>query len=130
MAKLIHKLNPAVNFFSIIFGLNVSVAVASYFVYGNIEAVLMCIIYSYFSSNIRDTQNQKHNSALRCEIVTEHGEALGKRIIETLHHSVTEMNGKGLYTGKEKNVNGMVMYTNFRGREPQIDALLKNRGLK
>ena len=24
---------------------------------------------------------------------------------------------------------GMVMYTNFRGREPQIDALLKNRGL-
>ena len=25
---------------------------------------------------------------------------------------------------------GMVMYTNFRGREPQIDALLKNRGLK
>jgi peptidyl-dipeptidase Dcp len=25
--------------------------------------------------------------------------------------------------------NGMVMYTNFRGREPQIDALLKNRGL-
>ena len=26
--------------------------------------------------------------------------------------------------------NGMVMYTNFRGREPQIDALLRNRGLK
>lgn len=25
--------------------------------------------------------------------------------------------------------NGMVMYTNFRGREPQIDALLRNRGL-
>ena len=26
--------------------------------------------------------------------------------------------------------NGMVMYTNFRGREPQIDALLRNRGFK
>ncbi|MDO4758637.1 MAG: M3 family metallopeptidase [Rikenellaceae bacterium] len=25
---------------------------------------------------------------------------------------------------------GMVMYTSFRGREPKIDALLKNRGLK
>ncbi|MBR1994759.1 MAG: peptidase M3, partial [Alistipes sp.] len=24
---------------------------------------------------------------------------------------------------------GMVMYTNFRGREPKIDALLRNRGL-
>ena len=25
---------------------------------------------------------------------------------------------------------GMTMYKNFRGREPQIDALLRNRGLK
>ncbi len=25
---------------------------------------------------------------------------------------------------------GMVMYTNFRGREPKIDALLRNRGMK
>jgi peptidyl-dipeptidase Dcp len=24
---------------------------------------------------------------------------------------------------------GMTMYKNFRGREPQIDALLRNRGL-
>ena len=24
---------------------------------------------------------------------------------------------------------GMVMYKNFRGREPKIDALLRNRGL-
>ena len=48
--------------------------------------------------------NRKHQSALRCEIVTEHGAELGKRIINTLHHSVTEMYGKGLYTGKEKSV--------------------------
>lgn len=25
---------------------------------------------------------------------------------------------------------GMTMYRNFRGREPKIDALLENRGLK
>lgn len=104
VAKLIHKRNPAVNFFSIIFGLNVSVAVASYFVYGNIEAVLMCIIYSYFSSNIRDTQNQKYNSALRCEIITTHPEELSRDIIEILHHSATAFGGKGMYTGQERTV--------------------------
>lgn len=104
VAKLIHKRNPAVNFFSIIFGLNVSVAVVSYFVYGNIEAVLMCIIYSYFSSNIRDTQNQKHNSALRCEIVTTRPEELSRDIIEILHHSATAFDGKGMYTGQERTV--------------------------
>ena len=105
IAKLIHKKNPSFNFFTIIFALNATVAVISYFVYDyKIEPVLLCIIYSYFSSSIRDNLNRKHQSALRCEIVTEHGEELGKQIIETLHHSVTEMRGKGLYTGKEKNV--------------------------
>ena len=105
VAKLIHKKNPSVNFFSIIFGLNVSVAVASYFVYDfQIEPVLLCIIYSYFSSSVRDTQNRKHNSALRCEIITSDPEPLKREIIETLHHSATEIIGKGVYSGQEKTV--------------------------
>ena len=100
VAKLIHKKNPSVNFFSIIFGLNVSVAVASYFVYDfQIEPVLLCIIYSYFSSSVRDNQNRKHNSALRCEIITSDPEPLKREIIETLHHSATEIMGKGVYSG-------------------------------
>ena len=105
IAKLIHRKNPAFNLFTIIFLLNATVACISYFVYGyQIEPVLLCIIYSYFSSSIRDNMNRKYQSALRCEIVTDHGEQLGKEIIENLHHSVTQLQGKGLYTGKEKNV--------------------------
>lgn len=105
IAKLIHKKTPSFNLFTIMFALNVTVACASYFVYDyKIEPVLLCIIYSYFSSSIRDNMNRKHQSALRCEIVTEHGEELGRRIIGTLHHSVTELSGKGLYTGQEKSV--------------------------
>ena len=105
IAKLIHKKNPAVNFFSIIFALNVMVAVASYFVYDyKIEPVLLCIIYSYFSSNVRDNMNQKHNRAIRCEIVTNDSTALGRELIESFHHGVTLMEGKGLYTGEHKDV--------------------------
>ena len=105
IAKLIHKKKPSFNLFSIMFSLNVVVACISYFVYDyKIEPVLLCIIYSYFSSSIRDNLNRKHQSALRCEIVTDEGEVLGKEIIERLHHSVTKMPGKGLYTGKEKDV--------------------------
>ena len=105
IAKLIHKKKPSFNLFSIMFSLNVVVALMSYFVYDyKIEPVLLCIIYSYFSSSIRDNLNRKHQSALRCEIVTDEGEVLGKEIIERLHHSVTKMPGKGLYTGKEKDV--------------------------
>ena len=105
IAKLIHKKNPSFNLFTIMFALNVAVACISYFVYDyKIEPVLLCIIYSYFSSAIRDNMNRKHQSALRCEIVTEHGDALGHAIIDKLHHSVTKIPGTGLYTGKEKNV--------------------------
>ena len=105
IAKLLHKKNPSFNFFNIIFGLNVLVACISYFVYDyKIEPVLLCIIYSYFSSSVRDNMNRKHQSAIRCEIVTEEGEKLGHEIIEKLHHSVTKLPGTGLYSGKEKDV--------------------------
>ena len=105
IAKLIHRKKPSFNLFTIMFTLNVTVALASYFVYDyKIEPVLLCIIYSYFSSNVRDNMNRKHQSALRCEIVTEEGEKLGNEIIAKLHHSVTRLPGKGLYTGKDKDV--------------------------
>ena len=105
IAKLIHKKKPSFNLFSIMFSLNVVVALVSYFVYDyKIEPVLLCIIYSYFSSSIRDNMTRKHQSAIRCEIVTDQGETLGHEIIEKLHHSVTKIPGQGLYSGKEKDV--------------------------
>lgn len=105
IAKLIHKKKPSFNLFSIIFALNVMVALSSYFVYDyKIEPVLLCIIYSYFSSSVRDNMNRKHQSALRCEIITEHGEELGNAVMDRLHHAVTKINGTGMYTGKKKAV--------------------------
>ena len=105
IAKLIHKKKPSFNLFSIMFTLNVVVALVSYFVYDyKIEPVLLCIIYSYFSSTVRDNMNRKHQSALRCEIVTDQGAELGQEIIRQLHHSVTRLPGTGLYSGKEKDV--------------------------
>lgn len=105
IAKLIHKKKPSFNFFTIIFALNVVVAVISYFVYDyKIEPVLLCIIYSYMSSSVRDNMNRKHQSAVRCEIITESPDRLGRDIIETLHHSATVIPGKGLYSGRDKTV--------------------------
>ena len=90
MAKLIHKRKPNVNFFYIIFVLNIIVAIASYFVYDyKIEPVLLCILYCYFSSSIRDNLNRKQKSALRCEIVTHRPEEISQQIKQTLHRSVT-----------------------------------------
>ena len=120
IARLVHKKNPAFNLFSIIFALNVVVAIVSYFVYGyEIEPVLLCIIYCYASSSVRDNMNQKHKSAIRCEIVTDHPQELGQEIIDKLRHSATVMTAAGLYTKKEKTVLICVL------NPPQVAELTK-----
>lgn len=105
IAGFIHKYKPNVNFFNIIFVLNITVAAASYFVYGyNIEPVLLCILYCYTSSNLRDSMSRKYQSAIRCEIITEHPDEMNKAIIEHLHHTATVISGKGAYTGSRKSI--------------------------
>ena len=105
VAILIHRKKPSFNFFSVIFALNVAVAALSYFVYDyKIEPVLLCIIYCYFSSAVRDNMNRKYESAIRCEIITENPKELCDDLINKLHHSATVFQAKGAFTGKEKSV--------------------------
>ena len=105
VATLIHKKKPNFNFFSVIFALDAAVAIISYFVYDyKIEPVLLCIIYCYFSSAVRDNMNRKYQSAVRCEIITEDPEGLCREVIHKLHHSATVFPAKGAFTGKEKSV--------------------------
>ncbi len=105
VAGFIHKRFPDFNFFNIIFVLNITVALASYFVYDyKIEPVLLCIIYSYASSSVRDIMNQRHERAVRCEIVTDRPEQVKDAIIHQLHHSATQISATGAYSGKEKTI--------------------------
>lgn len=105
IASLIHKKNPQVNFFWVIFVLNISVAGLSYFVYDfQMEPVLLCILYSFASSSVRDRMSQNSRSAVRFEIVTEDPQGLSDAIIHSLHHSSTLIPAKGMYSGKPTNV--------------------------
>lgn len=120
IAAIIHRYKPQVNFFWAIFALNTAVAAMSYFVYDyQIEPVLLCILYSYTSSAVQDSIMQKSRSAVRCEIVTESPEELGRVMIETLHHTVTQVPAKGMYSGRPKSV--LVCIVN----RSQVDALCK-----
>lgn len=103
VSALIHKYKPEYNFVWVAFGLNVAVAVVSYFVYGyKIEPVILCILYSYFTSSVSDKMLKGNREAVKFEVVTEDAEKLGKEIISKLGHSATVLYGKGCYTGAEK----------------------------
>ena len=105
VAGFIQKYKPGTNFFNVIFALNITVAFASYFVYDyKIEPVLLCIIYCFASSSVRDNLNRKHQSAVRCEIITDHPDELNEVIIHQLHHSATVIPAKGGFSGKDKSI--------------------------
>ena len=58
ISAIIHKNHPETSMFGMIFMMNTAVAVCSYFVYGyQMEPVLMCILYSFTSTNSRSVKN-------------------------------------------------------------------------
>ena len=105
IAAIIHKDRPDLNFFVIVFSINVLVAAASYFVFDyQIEPVILCIMYSFMSSTISDRMMKSGRSAVRCEIITDYPEELSAAIIQRLHHSATLLPAKGMYSGRETNI--------------------------
>ena len=105
IAAIIHKYRPDMNIFWLIFGLNVVVAVSSYFVYDyQIEPVILCILYSFMSSTVSNNQSKSGRSAVRFEIVTDYPNEIGDEIIHKLHHSATVLPGRGMYMGREVSV--------------------------
>ena len=105
VSALIRHRRPDLNFFWISFSINVCVAFASYFVYGfQIEPVLLCVLYCFMTSTVSDRLTKAGNSAIRCEIITDHAEELSHEIIEKLHHTATMMPARGMYHDKETSV--------------------------
>ena len=105
VAAIIHKDRPELNFFYIVFTINVLVAFSSYFVYDyQIEPVILCILYSFMSSTVSDRMRKSGRSAVRCEIITDHPKEISDAIITRLRHSATLLPAKGMYSGRETNI--------------------------
>ena len=102
VAAIVHKYHPEKSIFGLIFGMNVFVAITSYFVYDfQIEPVIMCILYSFMSSTVSERLTKNGRSAVRFEIITDYPEEISSEIINKLHHSATMIPGRGMYMNKE-----------------------------
>ena len=105
IAAIIHKHKPEQNMFYLIFTLNVSVALISFFVYDyKIEPVILCILYSFMSSTITDKLTKNGRSAVCFEIITDYPNEISEELITKLHHSATLIPAKGMYSGRETNM--------------------------
>ena len=99
IAAWVRKKHPEASLVWVIFILNASVAVLSFFVYGcQFEPVILCLLYCYLSSRISDGILKGVKSALKFEVVTREPEALSRRLLQELHHGVTVLQGEGMYS--------------------------------
>lgn len=97
-----HK-RPEAGLVWVIFCLNASVAVISFFVYGcKFEPVIMCIIYCYVSSTISDRMLRGNKKALKFEVVTDRAEELSEVLLRQMHHGVTVVPAEGMFSKEEK----------------------------
>ena len=121
VAAIVHKYRPEKSIFGLIFGMNVLVAVASYFVYDyQIEPVILCIIYAFTSSTVSERMTKNGRSAVRFEIITDYPEEISKEIINKLHHSATLLPGRGMYLNKEVSMLFVVVNNSQVSRLAQI----------
>lgn len=99
VAAWVRKKHPEASLVWVIFGLNASVAVLSFFVYGyQFEPVILCLIYCYLSSRISDGILKGGKTALKCEVVTQHADELSARLLQELRHGVTVLPAEGMFS--------------------------------
>ena len=102
VAAIIHSKHPEKSVFGLTFTMNALVAISSYFVYDyKMEPVLLCILYSFASSNMAERFLKNGRSAVRFEIVTDYPEEISRDIIEKLHHTATVFPATGKYSDKK-----------------------------
>ena len=99
IAAWVRRKHPEASLVWLIFGLNASVAILSFFVYGcQFEPVILCLIYCYLSSHISDNILKGGKTALKFEVITCHAEPLANRLLQELHHGVTVLPARGMYS--------------------------------
>ncbi len=99
IAKIYNHFKPNSSIVHLIFIMNVAVAVSSYFVYDfAMDPVILCILYSFMSVTVSDNMLKSNKRAVKVEIITKHADEISDEIINTLHHSVTEVNARGMYS--------------------------------
>ena len=105
ISAIVHKRDPNKSVLGFSFTINVFIAISSYFVYGyQMEPVILCILYSFMSSNVGERLMKGGREAICFEIITDYPEEISREIIEKLHHSTTLIPARGMYSGRETNM--------------------------
>lgn len=114
VSKFVSKKRPELNFFWITFAFNAVVAVLSFFVYAKTDEggqllydykpVMLCLLYCFTSSFVGNTVLKGSKRACSFTVITTHAKEIEQDILKELKHGATRFEGKGVYSGEERDV--------------------------
>ena len=103
LAKLIHERFPGISFGAIMFTVDTLVIVASAFVF-DIVSALFALITTFLVSHMIDALLDGLNSARAYFIVSTRSTDIAARVMDELDRGATALNGRGLYSGTDRDV--------------------------
>ncbi len=125
VASMVRKKKPQYDLMSIIFILNVFVALSAFFVYGyKFEPVICSILYSFITSLVSKSISSSESASVRVEIITGESEELCQEITQKLGITATVLEAQGAYSGSDKK---LVLCVISKDKAPKLEELLKKR---
>lgn len=112
MASMIQKKMPHKNVESIISLISFAVVAVSYFVYRDLNSVLLSVIEIFVCERVTATILRESRGAVKFEVVTKNLEEIKRDILYELNHGATVLDARGLYTQENKFV--IVCLVNYR----------------
>lgn len=104
VAALIHEKRKDFSFVWIAFFLNAAVAVASFFVYENMSAAILSVLYTFLNTVFSDVILKGFKSALKIEIITDNPEEIKEALFMNIKHGITKLDAVGMYSGTNKSL--------------------------
>lgn len=101
LASLVHRYVPTVRVSVGIFAVDGLVILASAFVFDQ-QAAMYALICTFLMNVVVDVVLEGPNSAHSFFIISDHSEAIARRVMDEMERGVTAFDGKGMYSGKDK----------------------------
>ena len=102
VATIVQRRRPYINIETIITAFCYFTIAISFFVYGNLESVLMSVIQMMIFNVAMGYVLKSTRNAVEVKRITSDPEALGEDIMHILKHGATIVNCKGMFTGEDK----------------------------
>jgi len=103
LAKIIHKYFPSISIAWVLFAVDFIVVMLAAILLGFSKG-LYAIVALAVSARVMDVVQEGLNSAKAFFIISDHAEEIAKRIMDEIDRGVTMLEGRGAYTGNEKDV--------------------------